>query len=1051
MPPLLSDVDEGRSSPSSSATGSPAYETAEYPPPPSSLLAPPAGLKKSLSVDSFMKHRLAQHALVRPARSNTRAQAPGPHLVSSEGVSREPSPSAIRGELRPTAMQSRPDQDRNLQRRTVPARSRGTSVTAADKKYVPSLAEDSDGERLEELRLASERSMKGKAASRPMIPEGELTLPPRLPNHTAVSNTPPPPSPLERKSTQPHKPAKRRSPISVNTHLSPRTDITLAVIGTHGCGKSTLIRKGLKPYGLSDPRPVETPHVPPELRDELRCTVREGRLPMGSNTSEPNLRVYEIDVPSANPTHVRLASNCIDLSCIDGLVLCFRPSQQESLDCIRELLSTVSRYYLPTIAAGLRVDESDPDQKRNMVEAYKLLRKFEIGIVKSTIVQEEAKAKMTEGFEFLIGSITRHRTRSSRNESTRNPASPAILESSTLNSREIARSDSTTPTASSSTRSPLQAAQIDVLGGEQQPFFNTSRKPEDSVSSAITRSARETHSPLSTVHPEDLQTPRTEDFRHTTPASSTQQPPSNVAKAGNPSGSAPLRAPPWVSLDDLLDKLLFVAVSDDDPVYINHFLLTYRRFAAPRAILLAMQRRMRSLDEPTGGDPMFACFAQMKICCLLDTWMRTYAHDFAVPGTAGALSALIKSIVGKTYLLHYGSEFIPFMENLPTLKDKDASWAMKVESPHEDSDDSSSLAETSLRTPESPMSSRSTHSLYDSETIRSSPQSHHMRERKSSLPLSRFVPKSSGLSNGSDRGGPSHKEILNRLVSFSNRLEKIDPTEIAQEICRLECEYFLKIEPRHWLQHVLGNSKKDDDPISRFNWLSNHIGAWVQSMILCHEKPRIRARYIEKFAEVASRLRIEHNYSALRAVVAGVNGATFDGDPSFDLYRQKNPSSWKNFQSFDQLLQSIRSHQKYRMALRNTKGQCIPALEIHLSDLIRAHEGNPDFHDDDPSKIHWAKFNMMGRFIDTIVSCQKACRDLNSYNYPKKYEIYETFCIENPHWLMVDELQAVRHPAPSDLEGTADGQRPDLSRPPDTQHYAPQKGGLGRIFFWNPT
>ena len=35
--------------------------------------------------------------------------------------------------------------------------------------------------------------------------------------------------------------------------------------------------------------------------------------------------------------------------------------------------------------------------------------------------------------------------------------------------------------------------------------------------------------------------------------------------------------------------------------------------------------------------------------------------------------------------------------------------------------------------------------------------------------------------------------------------------------------------------------------------------------------------------------------------------------------------------------------------------------EIHLSDLIRAHEGNPDYHDDDPGKIHWAKFNMMAQ------------------------------------------------------------------------------------------
>ncbi|OBZ79616.1 hypothetical protein A0H81_01150 [Grifola frondosa] len=50
--------------------------------------------------------------------------------------------------------------------------------------------------------------------------------------------------------------------------------------------------------------------------------------------------------------------------------------------------------------------------------------------------------------------------------------------------------------------------------------------------------------------------------------------------------------------------------------------------------------------------------------------------------------------------------------------------------------------------------------------------------------------------------------------------------------------------------------------------------------------------------------------------------------------------------------------------------------EIHLSDLIRAHEGNPDYHDDDPNKIHWAKFNMMARFVDAILNARRDAGNL---------------------------------------------------------------------------
>jgi hypothetical protein len=41
-----------------------------------------------------------------------------------------------------------------------------------------------------------------------------------------------------------------------------------------------------------------------------------------------------------------------------------------------------------------------------------------------------------------------------------------------------------------------------------------------------------------------------------------------------------------------------------------------------------------------------------------------------------------------------------------------------------------------------------------------------------------------------------------------------------------------------------------------------------------------------------------------------------------------------------------------------------------LSDLIRAHVGNDDFHPEDASKIHWAKFNMMGKFIHLVKQYQ---------------------------------------------------------------------------------
>ena len=236
-------------------------------------------------------------------------------------------------------------------------------------------------------------------------------------------------------------------------------------------------------------------------------------------------------------------------------------------------------------------------------------------------------------------------------------------------------------------------------------------------------------------------------------------------------------------------------------------MLTYRRFATPRSVLLTMQKKMRQLDQET-ADPMFACLAQMKyarfqsfrhrqnshlasICRLLADWIRDYPYDFAVRGTAGALSALVKSIIAKTYLIHYGLEFLPFLESLPNVVDKDASWALKIDSSTEESDDSySMLDEEEVRSaspiPDSP--------VIPSASVRpaSPTQVSGIRERKHSLPLSRSAPKS--VTPHSGELEYSQKHILRELQRISAELFILNPMDVAQEITKIQKGLFLKIQ-----------------------------------------------------------------------------------------------------------------------------------------------------------------------------------------------------------------------------------------------------------------
>lgn len=141
---------------------------------------------------------------------------------------------------------------------------------------------------------------------------------------------------------------------------------------------------------------------------------------------------------------------------------------------------------------------------------------------------------------------------------------------------------------------------------------------------------------------------------------------------------------------------------------------------------------------------------------------------------------------------------------------------------------------------------------------------------------------------------------------------------------------------------VSGKKDPETDSIARFNEVSEHLADWyvsdhdivnlveygirVVSLILCHDKTKNRARQIEKLVEIAEKLRGLNNYSALRAFVAGINNATYPGDPTIAKFQEFNPKLHKHLQSWELLFNSTGSHRSYRMALRNSKGPCIPAL-----------------------------------------------------------------------------------------------------------------------------
>jgi hypothetical protein len=165
-----------------------------------------------------------------------------------------------------------------------------------------------------------------------------------------------------------------------------------------------------------------------------------------------------------------------------------------------------------------------------------------------------------------------------------------------------------------------------------------------------------------------------------------------------------------------------------------------------------------------------------------------------VRGTAGALNALVRAVVSKTYLLHYGCEFLPFTELIVNYEDLDAAWALPVEdsadesdeySLYEDDEETAEVSDSPVADNLDPTTSHRPPSIIVSSRARklSFAPSNVMSVNLDATTTSSFHP-----------DDPDFKKLLKDLVRLSQEIAPIDSILIAEEITRIEAIYFLDIQ-----------------------------------------------------------------------------------------------------------------------------------------------------------------------------------------------------------------------------------------------------------------
>ncbi|GAB1518903.1 hypothetical protein RhiTH_001968 [Rhizoctonia solani] len=828
------------------------------------------------------------------------------------------------------------------------------------------------------------------------------------------------------------KPAKRR----------PRPKYTFAFVGSGGCGKTVLIEKGSKAAN-SRYKPQVTLKTVRYGDTDMTFEMREAYVLV--DKAHVGYPIHAIEFNSA-PFIKALETGTqfwpSGMPEVDGVVLCYDASAegngQGSFDYIVRLTAAFAALHYPIIWVACKSDWIRPTKKDGQPASPRILPAGIVppqqvfilagaehtGLIEVTKTSQHGKEQMRNMMTWMykaVGRARRSREDGEKNQEYHNHASPDVFNRKPNSSRP--------PPITIPTQSALGSVPA-VLPHPPSPVSSPPKSPVSpsllipqrttrarSMSDLLSQAARDQVTEASaailrkasaTVNPMILPRPTYESVM--SPIDIPKEPDTNSRA---PSGDAPKLsggtsvvvlqskyAPDpfaFATLDQLITRLLWGNETDPNNLAFRAaFALSYRRFAAPRTILLSIIRFIR------GSDSDGRARAVDILADYLHHWVHKYPTDFAAPGAIPPLETLIR-VLKENGFHECAKDLDQLLPMLNTLKDDATDWAKPTTDFTECSDSDTE------RDPDSRPNSSEIQSLSSSPPLGVLVSTTTVIESTSPLVvgdeppttgrrLSPVAPLVTGLSE-------TEEQELRRVGKLILRLE---PEEVAQEITRVDHELFMSIQPRDWLRHAYTTRRDRDPAVHALDQIAHRferLGFLVDSLILVCPKLHDRGRMFEYFLRVALIVRSYNNFAALHSIVAALDkiysGEEGEGIESYIQSSDINWNKWLRRVESNTLLglhlsinttRSLRvlilksNGTAYKTALKHTTQPLIPTMAIHTSDLVRV-MSNRDYKEDAPTLIHWGKFQIIAKIVNQMIELQGRLRATNIYSFPDRPHI----------------------------------------------------------------
>jgi hypothetical protein len=416
-----------------------------------------------------------------------------------------------------------------------------------------------------------------------------------------------------------------------------------------------------------------------------------------------------------------------------------------------------------------------------------------------------------------------------------------------------------------------------------------------------------------------------------------------------------------VAFDDLVDRLLGPRVSKADANFSAIFLCLYRKFASPSELFSAILDRLDRVRDDKTAHYLSKTATQLRIIEVVAKWVSLYPGDFARPATRRNLEEFIKHLSTEP-IFSIAAQQIRRNLYLNVVEDDDTGWA--------NADENGDSASQSASDDANKLAAGVSAVQFDADGD-GKPSEYSDTDRGSSVGSQFQFQSYDEYEREAARLEPTDHLPMNKFRY--HMFMDVPDDDIADELTRIDWVMFSSIRIRDFVRHVsLSASQKEKCKslrnVNRMINHFNHVAQWVANMILLRDKAKHRAQVLEKFMNIALKLRQLNNYNGLAAVLAGINGTAIHR-----LSQTKNlvPAEvQKRFARLVILMGTQKSHFAYRLAWENSPLPRIPFIPLHRGDLVSAEEGSRTFVGPKADRINWKKFEVLAEVLLPIMKSQ---------------------------------------------------------------------------------